>query len=163
MIFTSAGIPSYLISFIPADILHFGKFLGSLHHKVNEVPTSTQAADDEKVGQDTEKSCQMDIFFFVTLLFIHYWLLDVWKWNVNYNKELSFGSWDDYFLYFQKLNNWGGREHCCLVGVSSLRKYTLNRWGILRGTNLHLQNKWVTSMKCTNVQNVQISLVTYYD
>lgn len=71
--------PFYLISFIPADILHFGEFLGSLHHKVNEVPTSTQTADDEKVGQDPEKSCQMDIFFFVTLLFIHYWFLNVWK------------------------------------------------------------------------------------
>lgn len=75
--------PFYLISFIPADILHFGEFLGSLHHKVNEVSTSTQTADDEKVGQDPEKSCQMDIFFFVTLLFIHYWFLDVWKWDVN--------------------------------------------------------------------------------
>ena len=63
---------SDLISFIPADILHFGKFLGSLYHKVNEVPTSTQAANDEEVGQDAEKSCQMDIFFFATLLFIHY-------------------------------------------------------------------------------------------
>ena len=24
-----------------------------------------------------------------------------------------------------------------------------NRWGELRGTNLQLQNKWVTGMKCT--------------
>lgn len=75
--------PPYLIPFIPANILHLGELLGSLHHKVNEVPTSTQTADDEKVGQDTEKSCQMDIFFFVTLLFIHYWFLDVWKRDVN--------------------------------------------------------------------------------
>lgn len=48
--FTSSEMCSYLIPFIPANILHFGELLGSLHHKVNEVPTSTQTADDEKVG-----------------------------------------------------------------------------------------------------------------
>jgi hypothetical protein len=65
----------YLIPFVPADILHFGEFLGSLDHEVDEVSTATQATDDEKVGQDTKKSCQMDILLFVILLFIHYRLL----------------------------------------------------------------------------------------
>jgi hypothetical protein len=75
--------PSYLIPFIPADGLYFEELLGLFHYKVSEVPASTQTAENEKVGQDVEESCQVDMPLLVTLLFIHYSLLSMQKGEVN--------------------------------------------------------------------------------
>lgn len=62
---------SYLISFIPANVLHFGKGLGPFNNKINEIATSTQAAGDEYIGQNSQKPSQMDVLVFVAFLLIH--------------------------------------------------------------------------------------------
>lgn len=65
----------YLISFIPPNVLHFGKCLGAFHHKINEVATPTQAAYDEDVGQNPQKPPQVDILILVAFLLIYNRLL----------------------------------------------------------------------------------------
>lgn len=66
---------SYLISFIPPSVLHFGKCLGAFHHKINEVATPTQAAYDEDIGQNPQEPPQMDILILVAFLLIYNRLL----------------------------------------------------------------------------------------
>lgn len=65
----------YLISFIPPNILHFGKCLGAFHHKINEVATPAQAAYDEDIGQNPQEPPQVDILILVAFLLIYYRLL----------------------------------------------------------------------------------------
>lgn len=65
----------YLISFIPSNVLHFGKCLGAFHHKINEVSTPTQAAYDEDIGQNTQEPPQVDILILVAFLLIYNRLL----------------------------------------------------------------------------------------
>lgn len=65
----------YLISFIPPNVLHFGKCLGAFHHKINEVATPTQAAYDEDIGQNPQEPPQVDIFILVAFLLIYNRLL----------------------------------------------------------------------------------------
>lgn len=62
---------SYLVSFVPPSILHFGKRLGAFHHEINEVATPAQAAYDEDVGQNPQESPQVDVLVLVTFLLIH--------------------------------------------------------------------------------------------
>lgn len=65
----------YLISFIPPDVLHFGKCLGAFHHKINEVATPTQATYDKDIGQNPQEPSQVDVLVLVAFLLIHYRLL----------------------------------------------------------------------------------------
>ena len=52
-------------------ILHVSKFLRPFHHKVDEVSTASEAAQDHKVCQNPEEPSQMDVLIFLVLLFIH--------------------------------------------------------------------------------------------
>lgn len=65
----------YLISFIPPNILHFGKCLGAFDHKINEVATPTQAAYDEDIGQNPQEPPQVDILILVAFLLFYNRLL----------------------------------------------------------------------------------------
>ena len=65
----------YLVFLVPAQVVPVGKFLGPLHHKEDEVATSSQAADDHEVGQHTQEPPQVDILILLVLLLIHDGLL----------------------------------------------------------------------------------------
>lgn len=79
----------YLISFIPPNILHFGKCLGAFHHKINEVATPAQAAYDEDIGQNPQEPPQMDILILVAFLLIYYRLLKKQECLRNLNGYLA--------------------------------------------------------------------------
>lgn len=65
---------SYLVSFPPSVILQSiqGKLLRPTHYKIDKVPTSCQAAQDQKVGQHTQEASQMDVVVLSTLLLLQY-------------------------------------------------------------------------------------------
>lgn len=67
----------YLIPFPPRVILQAikGKLLRATHDKVNEVSTACQAAQDQKVGQNTEKTGQVDVVILSALLLLQDCLL----------------------------------------------------------------------------------------
>lgn len=48
-----------------------GKLLRALHHKVDEVSTSSEARNDQKISQNPEKPSQVDVLIFLVLLFIY--------------------------------------------------------------------------------------------
>lgn len=48
-----------------------GKLLRALHHKVDEVSTSSEAGYDQKVCQNPEKPSKVDVLIFLVLLFIY--------------------------------------------------------------------------------------------
>lgn len=48
-----------------------GKLLRALHHKVDEVPASSEARYDQKISQNPEKPSKVDVLIFLVFLFIH--------------------------------------------------------------------------------------------
>lgn len=48
-----------------------GKLLRALHHKVDEVPTSSEARYDQKISQNPEKPSKVDVLIFLVFLFIY--------------------------------------------------------------------------------------------
>lgn len=71
--FRSCSPAAHLVLLKPGQILFvtLGELLRALHHKVDEVSTSSEAGDDEKIGQNPEKPPKVDVLIFLVLLFIY--------------------------------------------------------------------------------------------
>lgn len=93
----------YLISFIPPNILHFGKRLGAFHHKINEVAAPAQAAYDEDVGQNPQEPPQVDVLILVAFLLIHDRLLKKQECSQNWSEYLAAPSLRQHQMVFHPM------------------------------------------------------------
>lgn len=76
---TKCSVSTCLVLFEPGEfiVIHVCKFLGALYHKVNEVTTASQAAQDQNIGKDPEEATQVDVFILLVFLFIDNGFLQV--------------------------------------------------------------------------------------
>lgn len=114
---------SYLISFIPANVLHFGKGLGTFNDKINEIATSTQAACNKYVGQNSQKSSQMNVLIFIAFLLVHNGFLKQCKrqWEQMMHcgtKNLESHLWNRHICVFLK-------RVCSMFNEQSFKKHVI--------------------------------------